>query len=42
MISISLQKHLYPAVERRWLESIDPNHASRDWSRYLFKTLGIV
>ncbi len=22
----SLQKHLYPAVERRWLESIDPNH----------------
>ena len=22
----TLQKHLYPAVERRWLESIDPNH----------------
>ncbi|WP_099092642.1 UvrD-helicase domain-containing protein [Acinetobacter larvae] len=22
----SLQKHLYPAVERRWLESIDPQH----------------
>ncbi|MBU3848371.1 MAG: AAA family ATPase, partial [Candidatus Acinetobacter avistercoris] len=22
----SLQKHLYPAVERRWLESIDQNH----------------
>ncbi|MBJ7437305.1 MAG: AAA family ATPase, partial [Acinetobacter sp.] len=22
----SLQKHLYPAIERRWLESIDPNH----------------
>ena len=22
----ALQKHLYPAVERRWLESIDPNH----------------
>ena len=22
----SLQKHLYPAVERRWLESIDTNH----------------
>lgn len=21
-----LQQHLYPAVERRWLESIDPNH----------------
>lgn len=21
-----LQTHLYPAVERRWLESIDPNH----------------
>lgn len=21
-----LQAHLYPAVERRWLESIDPNH----------------
>lgn len=21
-----LQKHLYPAVERRWLESIDPQH----------------
>ncbi len=28
MISIRLQKHLYPAVERRWLESIDPNHAA--------------
>ena len=22
----ALQTHLYPAVERRWLESIDPNH----------------
>ena len=22
----SLQQHLYPAVERRWLESIDQNH----------------
>ena len=22
----ALQKHLYPAVERRWLESINPNH----------------
>lgn len=22
----SLQGHLYPALERRWLESIDPNH----------------
>ncbi|MCP5775622.1 DNA helicase, partial [Klebsiella pneumoniae] len=22
----TLQKKLYPAVERRWLESIDPNH----------------
>lgn len=37
----ALQTHLYPAVERRWLESIDPNHQAGNWSRYLPQTLAL-